>query len=241
MSIQWVGEHTLTEFTLLGLAFVLSAAIGLERHRKLKSAGMRTHALVGLGAAVFTLVSAYGFQGVLAADSVVDPSRIAAQVVSGIGFLGAGVIFVRRNAVSGLTTAASIWATAAVGMACGAGEPLLAIMAAALQLVAVTALGWLGRKWRTEPDHTEFIVTYRGGEGSLRSALQLITSSGTTPVVLATETIDRGNRPPRFAAHVRVDLASGSTAQLLDVISDIQGVKTVRVVADEDQPLRPLR
>ncbi|MDN5725423.1 MAG: MgtC/SapB family protein [Propionibacteriales bacterium] len=235
MGIQWAGEQTLTELTLLLLAFALSAVIGLERHRKLKSAGMRTHALVGLGSAVFTLVSAYGFPSVQATDTIVDPSRIAAQIVSGIGFLGAGVIFVRRNAVSGLTTAASIWATAAVGMACGAGMPLLAIMATALQLFAVTALGWLGRKWQATPEHTEFVMTYRGGQGSLRTALQLATQAGSTPLVIATKTIERGSRAPRFSAQVRVNLSSHSTAQLLDMVSDVQGIKSVRVIAEEDE------
>jgi putative Mg2+ transporter-C (MgtC) family protein len=130
--MTWVSSTTWTETTLLGLAFVLSAVIGLERHRRFKSAGLRTHTLVGVGSAVFTLVSAYGFADVPGRGAAaVDPSRIAAQVVSGVGFLGAGVIFVRRGSVSGLTTAASVWLTAAVGMACGAGLPALAVMARA--------------------------------------------------------------------------------------------------------------
>ena len=94
----------------LAAALVLSTAIGFERQSKNKSAGMRTHAMVGLGAALFMVVSKYGFSDVLAVDLVrLDPSRLAAQVVSGIGFIGAGLVFVRRNQVRGLTTAASIW------------------------------------------------------------------------------------------------------------------------------------
>lgn len=108
IEITWLPDTILTELILLCIAFGLSAIVGFERQRQLKSAGMRTHAVVGLGAALFTLVSAYGFQNVLGADIVLDPSRIAAQIVSGIGFLGAGVIFVRQNIVNGLTTAASI-------------------------------------------------------------------------------------------------------------------------------------
>jgi putative Mg2+ transporter-C (MgtC) family protein len=111
----------------LGSAFCLSALIGLERELRQKSAGLRTYALVGLASALFMLVSKYGFGDVLVADNVVvDPSRVAAQIVSGIGFLGAGLIFVRADAVKGLTTAATVWLTAAVGMACGAGLSLLA-------------------------------------------------------------------------------------------------------------------
>ena len=103
----------------LGLAFVLSALIGVEREIRQKSAGLRTYTLVGLAAALIMLVSKYGFGDVLSERVVLDPSRIAAQIVTGIGFIGGGLIFVRRDSVRGLTTAAIVWLTAAVGMACG--------------------------------------------------------------------------------------------------------------------------
>ncbi len=100
----------------LSLAFVLSALVGVEREIRQKSAGLRTHTLVGVSAALFMLISKYGFTDVLAVGTVIlDPSRVAAQVVSGIGFIGGGVIFMRRDVVRGLTTAASIWFTAALG------------------------------------------------------------------------------------------------------------------------------
>lgn len=135
----WLGTGALADqLLLLLLAFVLSAVIGVERERQFKSAGLRTHILVGLGSALFTLVSAYGFASL--GLGAVDPSRIAAQVVTGIGFVGAGVIFVNRGNVVGLTTAASIWVTAAVGMASGAGLPLLAVAGTALHLLAVGTL-----------------------------------------------------------------------------------------------------
>ncbi len=101
----------------LGLGLLLSAVIGLEREVRQKSAGLRTHSLVGVGAALFMLVSKYGFNDVLRTGQViVDPSRVAAQIVTGIGFIGAGLIFVRRGSV-GLNTAASVWVIAAVGAA----------------------------------------------------------------------------------------------------------------------------
>lgn len=106
----------------LALAFVLSALVGVEREIRQKSAGLRTHTLVGVSAALFMLISKYGFNDVLGNGRIIlDPSRVAAQVVSGIGFIGGGVIFMRRDVVRGLTTAASIWFTAALGMTCGAG------------------------------------------------------------------------------------------------------------------------
>src|ERR1700743_2861526 len=98
----------------LGLALLLSACIGLERELRQKNAGLRTHTLVGVGSALFMLISKYGFTDVLEKQMVVlDPSRVAAQIVSGIGFIGAGLIFVHRGSVRGLTTAASIWVPAA--------------------------------------------------------------------------------------------------------------------------------
>jgi putative Mg2+ transporter-C (MgtC) family protein len=118
----------LQQFAELGAAFILSAAIGLEREIRHKSAGLRTYTVVGTTAALFLLVSKYGFTDVLATGRVVlDPSRVAAQVVTGIGFIGAGIIFVRQDQVRGLTTAATIWLVTSVGMACGAGLPLLAL------------------------------------------------------------------------------------------------------------------
>lgn len=116
------------QFLELGTAFLLSAAIGLEREIRHKSAGLRTYTVVGTSAALFLLVSKYGFTDVLAKNVIVlDPSRVAAQIVTGIGFIGAGLIFVHGEKVKGLTTAATVWLVTAIGMACGAGLRLLAL------------------------------------------------------------------------------------------------------------------
>jgi len=121
----------------LGSAFVLSSLIGLEREWRQKSAGLRTHTLVGTGAALFVLVSKYGFTDVLGSHVILDPSRVAAQIVSGIGFIGGGLIFVRGDAARGLTTAAIVWVIAAIGMACGAGLPLLPVAVTAGHFIVV--------------------------------------------------------------------------------------------------------
>jgi len=105
------------------LATALGGGIGYQRERAGKSAGLRTHILIALGAALFTVVSIFGFSG------AVDPSRVAAGVVAGIGFIGAGVIFRGEEGVAGLTTAACIWITAAIGLAAGAGLYLISIIA----------------------------------------------------------------------------------------------------------------
>ena len=113
------------------LAAFVGYLIGYERMTREKSAGMRTHAIVFLGSALLMVVLKYSFRDI----PDYDASRVAAQIVSGVGFLGAGIIFVRNNAVSGLTTAAGIWATAGVGMAIGAGSCLLGICSGVLIVI----------------------------------------------------------------------------------------------------------
>src|ERR1700733_6558164 len=136
----------------LGLALVLSASIGLDRELRQKSAGLRTYTLVGVGSALFMLISKYGFFDVLVANEIVlDPSRVAAQIVSGIGFLGAGLIFVRRDSVRGLTTAAGVWLPAAVGPAGGASLTVLAIAPPLAYFVPVYVLAPLARRLPASP------------------------------------------------------------------------------------------
>lgn len=184
MEWQFISESTVTELQLLGLTFVLAAIIGFERQFHQKSAGLTTHVLVALGSATFTLVSAYGFSHVLQQDVNLDPSRIAAQIVSGIGFLGAGVIFMRRDVVRGLTTAATIWVAAAVGMACGAGMPILAMTVTALHLVLLLGLSPLVAKIPGR-DHKRIVnITYIDGAGVLRSVLASATEMGYTTSIL---------------------------------------------------------
>ena len=113
------------------LSCLIGYIIGYERKSRDKSAGMRTHAIVGLGAALMMIVSKYGFMDMPDHDA----SRVASQIVSGVGFLGAGIIFVKNNIVSGLTTAAGIWATAGVGMAIGAGSYFIGIWTGFLRVL----------------------------------------------------------------------------------------------------------
>jgi putative Mg2+ transporter-C (MgtC) family protein len=130
------------------VAALLGAAIGLEREYRAKEAGYRTHFLVGLGSALFMIVSQYGFTAVLATTSHVsfDPSRIASQVVTGIGFIGAGTIIFQKHVVRGLTTAAGLWVTSAIGLVVGAGMYMLGIAATVLTLLCLEAMNVLFRK-----------------------------------------------------------------------------------------------
>ncbi len=138
------------EFILrIFVAAVLGGAIGLEREYRAKEAGLRTHFLVALGSAVFMIVSAYGFDGVMnTPEHRWDVSRVAAQVVSGIGFIGAGTIIFHKseNVVRGLTTAAGLWVTAAIGLACGGGMYVLSIASTVLVLVGLEAFNFVLRR-----------------------------------------------------------------------------------------------
>ena len=164
----------------LGLALVLSAAIGLEREVRQKNAGLRTHTLVGVGAALFMLISKYGFADVLQPGVVVlDPSRVAAQIVTGVGFLGAGLIFVRRDSVRGLTTAAGVWVTAAVGAAAGAGLPILAALTTGIYLLVALAFPEVTRRLpRSATAISALRVRYPDGYGRLRDILRQATAQG---------------------------------------------------------------
>jgi putative Mg2+ transporter-C (MgtC) family protein len=178
----------------LGLALLLSACIGLEREIRQKDAGLRTHTLVGLGAALFMLVSKYGFSDVIETQRIVlDPSRMAAQIVSGIGFLGAGLIFVRRDSVRGLTTAASVWVTAAIGSAAGAGLPVLAAVTAGAYLVIVAmAFPAITRRLPQSATAVSSLrVRYLDGRGVLRRLLQAATSQGFTIDEVSADTAGR--------------------------------------------------
>lgn len=130
----------------LVLAALFGTIIGLDREYREKEAGFRTHFLVSLGSALMMIVSQYGFSEILTHDGVsLDPSRIAAQVVSGIGFIGAGTIIFNHQIVRGLTTAASLWATAGIGLTAGAGMSWLALAATFLTLVALEGLSLVFR------------------------------------------------------------------------------------------------
>lgn len=173
MISQW---HALVD---VAIALALCGVIGFEREWRQKSAGIRTHTLVGVGAALFMVVSKYGFFDVLGPGVDVDPSRVAAQIVSGIGFIGGGVIFVRRDLVRGLTTAATVWLAAAVGMASGASLHIVAAGVTAMYLVIALGFTRISRMLpRSRFAFSVVRVTYQDGRGLLRTIVQMCTGRG---------------------------------------------------------------
>jgi putative Mg2+ transporter-C (MgtC) family protein len=219
------GGEGLVQFGELALAFVLSALIGTERAVRQKAAGLRTHSIVGVAAALIVLVSKYGFSDVLVRGYVnLDPARVAAQIVSGIGFLGAGLIFVRRDVVSGLTTAATIWMVAGIGMACGAGLPLLAMAVVALYFVAIYAFPALaGRLPSLARGPSTLRVSYEDGRGVLRRVIEACTGHG-----FQVSELETGERPrPGVVSVVLVVYGRGPAAPLAASLQELDGVLSV--------------
>jgi putative Mg2+ transporter-C (MgtC) family protein len=163
--MNMLSDVSLTSRLLL--AALLGSLIGFERERLLWAAGLRTHMLVSVGSCLIMIVSAYGFSGVLGPHVILDPSRVAAQVVSGIGFLGAGSIILRNEVVKGLTTAASLWAVAAVGLAVGGGLYYASVAATFIILVILAGLKPLEERFRNHRQAVQFRLEVRQGAMSV--------------------------------------------------------------------------
>jgi putative Mg2+ transporter-C (MgtC) family protein len=203
----------------LAVAALLGGAIGLERELDEKAAGLRTHMLVASGSALFTLVGAYGFSSFLQHGKVVsyDPSRIAAQIVTGVGFLGAGVIFRQGFTIRGLTTAASLWLVAAIGMAAGAGYWAGAVLATVVGVVSLRPLEWL--KNRLLPTRAaQLMVVELADDTSSGPVLDALERTGD---LLA---LRRDGR--RLEIEVRMDWNRRSHA--LDQVARLEGVQEAR-------------
>ncbi|HEV3478431.1 MAG TPA: MgtC/SapB family protein [Gaiellaceae bacterium] len=210
------------------LAAALGGAIGFERELREREAGLRTHMLVSVGAALFTLVSAYAWtdwrfstpQGL-----VFDPTRIAAQVVSGIGFLGAGAIIRQGLSVRGLTTAATLWVVAAIGMATGAGYYAAAVATTALVLISLWPLRILAYRvaLRVRPEEGRVVVDLPAGASAV-SVLEAVEQSGAD--VSSLEFEEEGDRR---RVEVAVRLGTGRTAaELIDSLTRTQEVRGAR-------------
>ncbi|OLQ23984.1 methyltransferase [Listeria seeligeri] len=156
----------LPDFILrLVIAGILGAVIGLDREIRAKEAGFRTHFLVSLGSALIMIVSQYGFSEIATMQTVsFDPSRVAAQVVSGIGFIGAGTIIIQKKFVRGLTTAAGLWATAGIGLAVGAGMYWVGIAATLLTLIGLEFLSIIFKSFAL---HTISLIYSTNDEANL--------------------------------------------------------------------------
>lgn len=201
------------------VAAVLGGAIGLERELRERGAGLRTHTVVCIGSALFTLVSAYGFTG-----SRTDPTRIAAQIVSGIGFLGAGAIIRQGLSVRGLTTAATLWLVAAIGMAAGAGWYSAAAIAtggALLTLGPLRIVAYRGMR-RFRPDLQRLLVDLPAG-GSPAPVIEALEQHGRVVSLDVEQEGDRRSLAIDVALH-----GADVQARVVAAVAELEGVLGVR-------------
>lgn len=224
----------------LALAAGLGAVIGVEREWRDRTAGLRTHMLVCLGSAAFTIVSAYGFAewyssipGDQRSTVVSDPTRIAAQIVTGIGFLGAGAIFRSDDGVRGLTTAASLWMMAAIGLAAGAGYYELAVASTVLMLIILVALrqvsGRIKRMNQGEDTPLEVIVSGPAAIGAVLDAIAAVEGR----VSSFTASVLRRDRPGR---RLTFDLSLPADESVTDVLGRLALLDGVDAVSARDVP-----
>ena len=200
----------------IAVAGGLGAAVGLERQLRERTAGLRTHLLVAVGSCVFTLVSAYAWHDFTFGHGVgLDPTRIAAQIVTGIGFLGAGAIIRQGVSIRGLTTAATLWVVAGIGMASGAGYYKGAILGTAVVLLALWPLRYFARAISGRLHHARLIVEVRMGE-SAGPVLRALEEGGADPQSLEFDE-ERGRR--RMVVDVRLS-ARASPAGLVALLSE---------------------
>jgi putative Mg2+ transporter-C (MgtC) family protein len=223
-----VPDLSWTEVLLrVGLAAIFGGAVGAEREIREREAGLRTHMLVSVGAALFTLVSAYAWDDFTfsAASGVsFDPTRIAAQVVSGIGFLGAGAIIRQGLSVRGLTTAATLWVVAAIGMASGAGYYSAAAITTVLVIVSLWPLRIVAQRFMpVRPEEGRLAVELRPGATTI-SVVEAVEEAGG-----AVRSLEFQHEGDRKRVDVRVRMAEGREAALLvDALSGREEVIAAR-------------
>jgi putative Mg2+ transporter-C (MgtC) family protein len=217
----------------LAIAALLGAVVGVERERLERAAGLRTHALVGAGSALFMIVSAFGFADVLTVPQVsLDPSRIAAQVVSGIGFLGAGTIIFQREIVRGLTTAASIWAVAAIGLAVGGGLYVPALATTVLVLLILAGLKPIENRFFLHRRLRLLTIVADRRSGTLQAVESAVEAAGLRLERVVVEPGDTlaEDRMDLTVSHGRVEAIDA----LIDHLREVPGVRRINSVRVSD-------
>jgi putative Mg2+ transporter-C (MgtC) family protein len=207
----------------LTLAAVLAGIIGIERELRDRDAGLRTHLLVSVGAALFTLVSAYGFSDFVRSGgrTSVDPTRIAAQIVTGIGFIGAGAIIRQGLSVRGLTTAATLWIAAAIGMACGAGYYTAAAITTAVVLASLWPLRIVAQRF-LDPPRTQRLRVDLASGGKAAPVLAALEELG---VGVDSFDIDRSGARVDVAVSVPRGTWPEDVARRLSDLADVRGLE----------------
>jgi putative Mg2+ transporter-C (MgtC) family protein len=204
------------------VALALGAIVGLERERQERAAGLRTVTMVSLGSCLFTIVGAYGF-------SPTDPSRVAAQIVTGIGFLGAGTIFLRKDLVRGLTTAATIWTVAAIGMAAGTAQYFQAIFTTLLILGVLMVLKPIEKRFFKRPSEAMVTLVVPRREDEIERVRAALGTIGAFPMSIRIHEINESDD----RLEIDVGLPSNrTTSDLLRQIRTVQGARQILISRD---------
>jgi putative Mg2+ transporter-C (MgtC) family protein len=199
------------------VALVLGAIVGMERERQERAAGLRTVTMVSLGACLFTIVGAYGF-------SQTDPSRVAAQIVTGIGFLGAGTIFLRKDLVRGLTTAATIWTVAAIGMAAGTAQYTIAIFTTLLILSVLMVLKPIERRFFKRPNEAQLSMVVPRADDEIERVRAALATIGAFPMSIRIHEVSEQDD------RLEIDLGlphDRTTAELLRQLRTVEGARQI--------------
>jgi putative Mg2+ transporter-C (MgtC) family protein len=231
--------NTVNDFTLqvdlsvrMLIAAILGAAIGLEREIHAHPAGMRTHLLVSLGSAIFTVLSIFGFEGVGRGNvaASVDPSRIAAQIVSGIGFLGAGAILKYGTSIRGLTTAASLWTSAAIGMAAGAGEWVIAAVGTFLVVFSLWPLNAIVARLHKPVLRALRLRLQVGRLAALGDVSRVLASRRVDIAAINSQRIGKG----RYELELDVRLGAARPQDVIAAITEIPDIELIESTGDGD-------
>lgn len=222
MNISWLIEF---EFLLrIFISGVCGGLIGYERDNRLKEAGIRTHLIVSLASALIMVVSKYGFADVLAMQGVaLDPSRIAAQIVTGVGFLGAGMIFVRGYTVNGLTTAAGIWATAGIGMAIGSGLYLVGIISTVFILLLQTILH-KKYKWFNFPVIESLCIQVQNQKDAVKELRNKLAERDLDILNLKAQNLENG------LIEVRISFKTPKEYHVADLIAELSENPRIKII-----------
>jgi putative Mg2+ transporter-C (MgtC) family protein len=214
------------------LGALLGSLIGFERERLSWAAGLRTHMLVCVGSTLLMIVSAFGFHDILGSEHVVlDPSRIAAQVVSGIGFLGAGSILLRGEVIRGLTTAASLWSVAAIGLAVGGGMYTASIAATIIILIILAGIKPLEQRYIVARQERRIRLLVKHGTLNLRALHDTLGSTGSRVKEFVVQQSDESED----LDEVRITLSRVSPTQYGVIRERLKAVPGVREMQDNTQ------
>jgi putative Mg2+ transporter-C (MgtC) family protein len=204
------------------VALALGAIVGLERERQERAAGLRTVTMVSLGSCLFTIIGAYGFPNT-------DPSRVAAQIVTGIGFLGAGTIFLRKDLVRGLTTAATIWTVAAIGMAAGTARYFEAGFTTLLILGVLMVLKPIEKRFFKRPSEAQVSIIVPRRDGQIEEVRAALGVLGAFPLSIRIHELN--DTDDRLEIDVGLP-ANRTTAELLRQLRTVQGARQVLISRD---------